>query len=106
VEDLLSPQEQYQDRLKRIKKAVALGKPDRFPVVLEYSGFPAYVTETPMEDFLRSPARILKTISQAQGLLRKPDAIHYDAFRPYGSATISLQKSGYRESTFRKTTRE
>ena len=50
----------YNARLKRILKTVALEKPDRTPVVLEYSGFAAYVTGTRMAEFLRSPATNLE----------------------------------------------
>ena len=51
----MSTEDLYNQRLERILKAVALEKPDRTPVVLEYSGFAAYVTHTPMAEFLRSP---------------------------------------------------
>ena len=42
----------YNERLNRIKTAVALEKPDRIPVVLEYGAFAAHVTNTPLPDFL------------------------------------------------------
>ncbi|MEJ2023584.1 MAG: uroporphyrinogen decarboxylase family protein [Deltaproteobacteria bacterium] len=88
----MSPEEQYQDRLKRIKKAIALGKPDRVPVVLEYSGFAAYVTETPMADFLRSPVGNLETMIRAYRLVGEADAINYGAFWPYGLCYDFLSK--------------
>jgi len=39
------------ERLKRISTAVALEQSDRVPVVLEYSGFAAYVTGHPCPHF-------------------------------------------------------
>ena len=55
METLLETARLYDERLNRILKSVALEKPDRVPVVLEYSGFAAHVTKTPMAEFLRSP---------------------------------------------------
>ena len=55
----------YQTRLNRILKAVALETPDRTPVVLEYSGFAAYVTGTRMAEFLRCPETNLDTMIKA-----------------------------------------
>ncbi|MBW2438831.1 MAG: hypothetical protein JRH12_00030 [Deltaproteobacteria bacterium] len=55
----------YSQRLNRILTAVALEKPDRTPVVLEYAGFAAYVTGTPMAAFLRCPAANPETMIRA-----------------------------------------
>ena len=74
----------YQERLERILKAVALERPDRTPVVLEYSGFAAYVTGTRMAEFLRSPATTLETMIRAFKLVGDADAINYGSFWPYG----------------------
>jgi len=74
----------YNQRLERILKAVALEEPDRTPVVLEYSGFAAYVTHTPMATFLRSPETNLKTMIEAFHLVGDGDAINYGSFWPYG----------------------
>lgn len=74
----------YQDRLERILKAVALERPDRVPVVLEYSGFAAHVTGTRMADFLRSPETNLETMIRAFGMVGGADAINYGSFWPYG----------------------
>jgi len=74
----------YSQRLNRILTAVDLKKPDRTPVVLEYSGFAAYVTDTPMAEFLRSPATTLETMIQAFGMVGDADAINYGSFWPYG----------------------
>ena len=74
----------YNARLKRILKTVALEKPDRTPVVLEYSGFAAYVTGTRMADFLRSPITNLETMIRAYDMVGDADAINYGSFWPYG----------------------
>ncbi|MGD9225241.1 MAG: hypothetical protein PVF26_01995, partial [Desulfobacterales bacterium] len=74
----------YNQRLTRILKAVALEKPDRTPVVLEYSGFAAYVTHTSMATFLRSPETNVNTMIQAFHLVGNGDAINYGSFWPYG----------------------
>lgn len=74
----------YSQRLNRILTAVALKKPDRTPVVLEYSGFAAYVTGTPMAEFLRCPAANLETMIRAFDMVGDADAINYGSFWPYG----------------------
>lgn len=74
----------YNERLERILKAVALERPDRVPVVLEYSGFAAYVTDTQMAEFLRSPETTLQTMIRAFEIVGDADAINYGSFWPYG----------------------
>jgi len=74
----------YSTRLERILKAVALERPDRTPVVLEYSGFAAYVTKTPMAEFLGSPKTTLETMIRAFDMVGDADAINYGSFWPYG----------------------
>ena len=74
----------YHQRLTRILKAVALEEPDRVPVVLEYSGFAAYVTQIPMAAFLRSPQANIDAMIQAFRLVGNGDAINYGSFWPYG----------------------
>ncbi len=74
----------YSQRLNRILKAVELKKPDRTPVVLEYAGFAAYVTKTPMAEFLRCPKTNLATMIKAFDLIGDADAINYGSFWPYG----------------------
>ena len=74
----------YQERLDRILTSVSLGKPDRTPVVLEYAGFAAYVTRTPMSEFLKSPAKNLETMIRAYHLIGNADAVNYGSFWPYG----------------------
>jgi hypothetical protein len=74
----------YRQRLTRILKATALEEPDRIPVVLEYSGFAAYVTGTKMADFLGSPEKNLATMIEAWRRVGGADAINYGSFWPYG----------------------
>ena len=74
----------YNTRLERILKSVALETPDRVPVVLEYSGFAAYVTGTPMADFLRSAVTNLEAMIQAFDAVGDGDAINYGSFWPPG----------------------
>ena len=74
----------YRQRLTRILQAVALDAPDRVPVVLEYSGFAAYVTGTRMADFLGSPEKNLTTMIEAWQRIGGADAINYGSFWPYG----------------------
>ena len=73
----------YRRRLTRILQAVALEEPDRIPVVLEYSGFAAYVTGTRMADFLGTPAKNLETMTAAWRLIGGADAINYGSFWPF-----------------------
>ncbi|MGD1970760.1 MAG: uroporphyrinogen decarboxylase family protein [Desulfobacterales bacterium] len=80
----MSKEKVYQQRLERILKTIALEKPDRTPVVLEYSGFAAYVTNTQMADFLSSPTKNLETMIQAYLMVGDGDAINYGSFWPYG----------------------
>ena len=81
---ILKKENLYQQRLTRILNAVALEKPDRTPVVLEYAGFAAYVTNTLMAEFLRSPAKNLETMIRAYQMVGGGDAINYGSFWPYG----------------------
>ena len=81
---LLNKNKLYDDRLTRILKAAALEEPDRIPVVLEYSGFAAYVTGTKMSDFLGSPVKNLATMIEAWRMVDGGDAINYGSFWPYG----------------------
>ncbi len=80
----MSQQNLYQERMTRILKATALDEPDRTPVVLEYSGFAAFVTQTNMAEFLRSTTKNLETMIKAFHLVGNGDAINYGSFWPYG----------------------
>jgi hypothetical protein len=72
------------ERKIRILKAVALEKPDRVPVVLEYAGFAAHVTNTPMAEYVSTPARATQTMIEAYQRVGDGDAINYGSFSPYG----------------------
>jgi hypothetical protein len=52
----------YTERLDRIKTAIALEKPDRIPVVMEYGAFAAHVTNTPLPDFLLNLKKSVEVI--------------------------------------------
>jgi uroporphyrinogen-III decarboxylase len=80
------------ERLQRILKAVALERPDRVPVVLEYSGFAAHVTGTPMAEFLRDPELNLKIMIEAFHRAGAADAVNYGAFWPYGLCHAFMSK--------------
>jgi hypothetical protein len=82
----------YNQRLTRILSAVALQRSDRVPVVLEYSGFAAYATGTPMADFLRSPLNALETMIEAYHLIGAADAVNYGTFWPYGLCSDYMAK--------------
>ena len=83
-EQQMDSEQIYQKRLDRIQAAVALEAPGRIPVVLEYSGFAAYVTGIRMSDFLKSPAQNLNTMIQAFRMVGGGDAVNYGSFWPYG----------------------
>lgn len=80
------------EREERIFKAIALEKPDRTPVVLEYSGFAAKVTNTSMAEFLSAPSKALKTMIEAFHLAGEADAINYGAYYPYNLAYSWMSK--------------
>lgn len=70
-------------RMDRILTAVSLERPDRVPVVLEYAGFAAAVTDTPMAEFISSPAKATATMIEAYRRIGGGDAINYGSFSPY-----------------------
>ncbi|MBT4287637.1 MAG: uroporphyrinogen decarboxylase [Deltaproteobacteria bacterium] len=69
-----------EERITRLRKAVSFKKPDRVPVVLEYSGFAAYVTGTPMADFISSPTKATQTMIKAFNCVGGGDGINYGSF--------------------------
>lgn len=73
----------YRNRKKRILDAVQLKKPDRIPVVLEYSSFAAHVTHTTFSEFISTPAKATDTMIKAFRLIGDGDAINYGSFSPY-----------------------
>lgn len=81
---MTDPARVFQERWQRIQKAIRLEKTDRTPVVLEYSGFASYATETPMAEFLGSPTKTLDTMVRTFQLVGDADAMNYGSFWPYG----------------------
>jgi hypothetical protein len=79
----LSSQRLFGQRLYRILQAAALERPDRVPIVLQYSGFAAYVTNTPMAEFVSSSVKAAETMIRAYQLIGDGDAINYGSFSPY-----------------------
>lgn len=80
------------ERLKRIFQAVSLEKPDRTPVVLEYAGFAAAVTHTPLPEFLGSIGKAIETMIRAFHLVGEADAIDYGAYNPYNLSYLWMSK--------------
>lgn len=81
----------YDQRLSRIKAAVALEPVDRVPVVLQYAGFAAEATGVPMADYLSSFERATETMIAAYNLVAEvgaADAVNYGTFNPYGLASL------------------
>ena len=72
----------YSQREDRIINAVSLEAPDRVPVVLEFAGFAAHVTGTPMAEFIGSPERATRTMIEAYNLVGDGDAVNYGSFHP------------------------
>ncbi len=72
-----------QERKNRILQAIALEAPDRVPVVLEYAGFAAFVTNTSMAEYISSPAKATQTMINAYRCVGGGDAINYGSFSPY-----------------------
>lgn len=71
------------ERKTRIFKAVSLERTDRVPVVLEYSAFAAFVTGTPMAEFVSTPTRATQIMIEAYRHVGVGDAINYGSFSPY-----------------------
>jgi len=80
----LSKADVLEERMDRVRRAIALEAPDRTPVVLEYAGFAAHATGTAMAEFLRSSGKTLATMIEAYHLIGGGDAVNYGTFWPYG----------------------
>ena len=72
--------ELFAQRQTRMFRAVALEKPDRVPVVLEYAGFAASITGTPLSEFLGSIARSVEVMIEAFNAVGNADGIDYGAY--------------------------
>jgi len=76
-------QELYAERLQRIQTAIALGRPDRVPVVTTCTGFAARYTKTQMAEFCSNPklaAEIMLRTIQDMGEI---DGTQFALFSPY-----------------------
>jgi len=82
----------YQERWDRIQKSVSLKKPDRIPVILQYSGFAAHVTQTTMSEFLFSSEKHLETMIKAFRMIGDGDAVNYGSFWPYALSFVFMSK--------------
>ncbi len=83
------------ERMNRIKKAVALERVERVPVVLEYAGFAARLTRTPMPDFLLDLQRSVEVMIRAykritEGL--EAEGVNYGRFSPFALSYLWLSK--------------
>jgi hypothetical protein len=61
----MSKAQLLEERQTRILKAIALESPNRTPVVLEYAGFAAKVTNTPLPEFLGSLSKSVDVMIEA-----------------------------------------
>jgi hypothetical protein len=81
--------------MARIRTAVALERPDRVPVVLEYGAFAAHVTQTPLPEFLLDLRRSVEVMMAAYELVTKgaeADGVNYGRFSPYALSYLWLSK--------------
>ncbi|MFH1138211.1 MAG: uroporphyrinogen decarboxylase family protein [Pseudomonadota bacterium] len=81
-----------QERLKLVLDAAALEKPDRTPVVLEYSAFAAYAAGRSMADFVSSPARATEIMIEARHKVGGGDAMNYGTFTPHSLSYLFMSK--------------
>ena len=92
----MNPTENYQllleQRQNRIFQAITLQKPDRIPVILEYAGFAARVTKTPLPDFSRSIPKSVEVMIRAFQMVGDADAINYGLYTPYGLPYLWMSK--------------
>jgi hypothetical protein len=82
-------------RQARVLQAVALEKPDRVPVVVEYAAFAAQVTNTPLPEYYASVSAAMQTMIKAYRLISEvaePDGINYGANSAYSLALLWLSK--------------
>jgi hypothetical protein len=81
-----------EQRQTRILETVALEKPDRTPVILEYAGFAARVTNTPLPEFLSSVIYSVKTMIEAFHIIGEADAINYGSYFVYDLCYLWMSK--------------
>lgn len=81
-----------EERTARILRTVAMERPDRTPVVLEFAGFAATVTGNPMTAFLASVSASVDMMIQAFRLIGPADAVDYGAYSPYALCSLWMSK--------------
>jgi len=92
----MDPTSLADERLNRIKTAVALEAPDRVPVVLEYATFAARVTHTPLPDFLlnlKTSVEVMIDAYQRVTEAGEADAVNYGRFSPYNLCYAWLSRA-------------
>ncbi|MBP1628868.1 MAG: uroD [Holophagaceae bacterium] len=82
----------YQQRLQRILTAIALGKPDRVPVVPAIIGFAAQQAGVTMAEFLSTPERTHEFMFQAYTSLGEIDGVHETIFTPAVLSALWLSR--------------
>jgi uroporphyrinogen-III decarboxylase len=88
----MNEERNYHSRWERVQRAISLQKPDRVPVVLQYAGFAAHVTQTAMSEFLFSSEKNIEIMIRAFRMIGEGDAINYGSFWPYGLSFIFMSK--------------
>ena len=82
----MSKAQLLKERQTRIFRAIGLEKPDRTPVVLEYAGFAAHVTNKPLAAFLGSISKSVNVMIEAFHIVGEADGIDYGSYSPYSLA--------------------
>ena len=91
----MNQETRLQDRITRIKRAVSLRRPDRVPVVLEYSTFACQGYGDPSAGIPLNLNRSVEVMIQAYELVAEAgeiDAMNYGFFSPYGLSYLWLSK--------------
>lgn len=82
----------YEERLNRILNTVRLKHTDRVPVMLEYAGFAAKVTNTIMAEFISSYQLGTEVMIHAYEKIGEGDAINYAFPGCYGLGALYMSK--------------
>jgi hypothetical protein len=82
----MSKAQLLEERQTRIFKAIGLEHPDRPPIVLEYSGFAARVTNKSLGLFLGSISKSVDVMIEAFHAVGEADGVDYGSYSPYSLA--------------------
>lgn len=82
----------FEQRRNRILRAITLQKPDRIPVVLEYAGFAARITLTPLSQYSKTISKSVEVMIRAFHMIGDADAINYGLYSPYGLSYLWMSK--------------